>query len=761
MKTARKSASGATAGPMPRPESDRGRPRRSSHLTSLILSGVIAALFVSGVLTEARIPVLTELELSSRDLRFRIRGPLPAGGEVAVVVIDDPSIKAIGRWPWSRKVLARLLLSIHDAGAASVGLDFILSEPEANPEPAAIRNLMDAYEVLGLHTAAVENRAFYEEMAEAVEATDNDRLAAAVLSLAGDVVLAAALGDGGPTPATASGDLARFAYSPMVEVPAYRTFTGLTGPIDAFSAEAASVGFVNVLPDPDGAVRRGALAMGVGDRLFGPLALRTVQVARGLSDDDLRFAGDRFRVGNLEIPTDSNGGFFINYYGAHGAVPTWSAVDLLTGVLPEGALRGKIVFVGGGAMGLGDHWPNPFTGFYWGVETHATVADNLITGRFLRRPDWLRYAEAAFILLAGLAFWMILSRLPLAAGVPLAAGLVAGGLAGSQYLFSAHQLVTLQVLPLGAAVGVSSAVVLVRYFIEGREKRLIKGAFQQYLSTAVVERILRHPEQLALGGEKRDLSVLFSDIRGFTRISEALDPEVLVGFMNRYLTAMTDVVLTEEGTLDKYIGDAIMAFFGAPADQDDHPVRACRTAIRMVEALYGNREKWVRRGLPLVQVGIGINSGPVVVGNMGSDRRFDYTVMGDNVNLASRLEGLTKRYGVKIIASETTRERVGDRFAFRELDVVRVKGRGRPVRIFELLGDTAVTGISHDFIAHFEAGLAAYRSRDWEGAIRRFETVRRIKPEDRPALGFIERCREYLGTPPPPDWDGVWEVREK
>ncbi len=761
MNTARKSAGGATAGPMPRPESGRGRPRRSSHLTSLILSGVIAALFVSGVLTEARIPVLTELELSSRDLRFRIRGPLPAGGEVAVVVIDDPSIKAIGRWPWSRKVLARLLLAIHDAGAASVGLDFILSEPEANPELTSIRTLMDAYEVLGLQTETVESRAFYEEMAEAAEAADNDRLVAAVLSLAGNVVLAAALGDGGEPPRLAGGEPARFAYDPGAGVPAYRTFTGMTGPIDAFSAEASSVGFVNVLPDPDGAVRRGALAMGVGESLYAPLALRTVQVGRGLSDDALRFIGDRLRMGPLEIPTDADGGFWINYYGSHGAIPTWSAADLLTGALPEGALRGKIVFVGGGAVGLGDHWPNPFTGFYWGVETHATVADNLVTGRFLRRPDWLRYAEAALILMAGLIFWAILSRLPLWAGVPLVSGLILGGLAGSQYLFSAHRLVTLQVLPLGAAVGVSAAVVLVRYFVEGREKRLIKGAFQQYLSTAVVERILRHPDQLALGGEKRDLTVMFSDIRGFTRISEALDPEVLVGFMNQYLTSMTDVVLTEEGTLDKYIGDAIMAFFGAPADQADHPVRACRTAIRMVEVLYANRESWVRRGLPLVQVGIGINSGPVVVGNMGSDRRFDYTAMGDNVNLASRLEGLTKRYGVKIIVSETTRERVGDRFAFRELDVVRVKGRGRAVRIFELLGDAAVTGISHDFIVPFEAGLAAYRSRDWEGAIRHFETARRIKPEDRPARGFIERCREYQEAPPPPDWDGIWEAREK
>jgi adenylate cyclase len=304
-------------------------------------------------------------------------------------------------------------------------------------------------------------------------------------------------------------------------------------------------------------------------------------------------------------------------------------------------------------------------------------------------------------------------------------------------------------------------ITVYRYVTEEREKKKVRGAFQYYLTASVVNEILKDPTKLKLGGDKKVLTVMFSDIRGFTSISEKLGPEELVHLLNEYLTAMTDMVFKYDGLLDKYIGDAIMAVFGAPLDQPDHALRACRTGIGMMSELRRLRERWAAEGRPDINIGIGINTGDMVVGNMGSQMRFDYTVMGDSVNLASRLEGTNKEYGTNIIISEFTYESVkGDLFC-RELDAVRVKGKELPVRIFELLGEMKDAAQWRDFVCRFDTGLAKYRAGLWDDAIAAFQGVLELRPADLPAKLYIDRCESLKKYPPGGEWDGVFTMTKK
>jgi len=304
-------------------------------------------------------------------------------------------------------------------------------------------------------------------------------------------------------------------------------------------------------------------------------------------------------------------------------------------------------------------------------------------------------------------------------------------------------------------------ITVYRYVTEEREKKKVRGAFQYYLTASVVNEILKDPSKLKLGGDKKNLSVMFSDIRGFTSISEKLSPEELVRILNEYLTAMTDVVFKYDGLLDKYIGDAIMAVFGAPLDQPDHALRACRTGIEMMSELRRLREKWAAEGRPDINIGVGINTGDMVVGNMGSQMRFDYTVMGDSVNLASRLEGTNKEYGTNIIISEFTHEIIKDELFCRELDAVRVKGKKLPIRIFELLGDRKDAAQWQEFVGRFETGLAKYRTGLWDEAIAAFRGVLDVKPADFPAKLYIDRCEALKEHPPVEEWDGVFTMTKK
>jgi adenylate cyclase len=339
--------------------------------------------------------------------------------------------------------------------------------------------------------------------------------------------------------------------------------------------------------------------------------------------------------------------------------------------------------------------------------------------------------------------------------------LVAAWLALEQGLFIGPRLHLATAMPVGNLALTSFGIIFLGYLTTDREKSRLRGAFQYYLNESVMEQMLRHPEKLKLGGEKRELTVLFSDIRGFTTLSERMQPEALVKFINSYLTPMTQIVFSDGGTLDKYIGDALMAFWGAPVDQPDHALRACRAAVRFSEKLEELKVTWRAHGLPSLDIGVGINSGPMIVGNMGSDIRFDYTVMGDAVNLASRLEGTSKTYGVRLLMSEATYLQVKDAVVARRLGAVRVKGKQVPVRIYELRGMGQPSGPDAEALAAMETALDAYTAQRFADAKAAFQKVLALWPQDPPALRYLEEIAVRENRPPEPNWDGVYTATTK
>ncbi|MBI2370849.1 MAG: CHASE2 domain-containing protein, partial [Deltaproteobacteria bacterium] len=446
----------------------------------------------------------------------------------------------------------------------------------------------------------------------------------------------------------------------------------------------------------------------------------------------------------------------INYAGPQRSFPHYSVADVLAGKVPPEALRDKMVLVGATAIGIYDMRVVPFGGDYPGVEVHANVIDNILHQQYLQRPGWAAAADVAAILLLALALGLLLRRLRPLPGLGLAVAALVLWTYASYFAFTQGYWLS-EVYP-GLSVVLSYlGVTVYRFMGEEREKRVVKEAFQTYVSAAVVDEMLRDPGKLKLGGDKQVLTVLFSDIRGFTPVSERLAPDLLVRLLNEYFTEMTDVIFRQEGLLDKYIGDAVMAVFGAPLPQPDHPARACETALGMVEALRGLHPRWAAEGLPQLRARVGVNTGPMVVGNLGSERRFEYTVVGDSVNLAARLEQLNNVYGTDIIIGEATREAVADRFICRELDLVRVKGKTEQVRVYELLGRQGENGAWRERIALFEAALQAYRQGQWAEALALWEKLLALVPDDTPSQVFAERCRRLLREPPR-SWDPCWDA---
>jgi adenylate cyclase len=451
----------------------------------------------------------------------------------------------------------------------------------------------------------------------------------------------------------------------------------------------------------------------------------------------------------------------INYRGKDHTFPYLSASDVIRGRVPSGEIEDKIVLVGAVATGIYDLRVTPLASVFPGVEVHANIIDNILKGDFIVRPEWASLVDMFSLLLLGFGLGWLFPRLrPVpGAGVMLlvfVAHLYVNTILMVNGGYWLNVIYPSLLIPMGY-LGVS----IYKYIHEEREKRKIKGAFQFYVTPAVVHQMLQDPNALKLGGEKKVLSVLFSDIRGFTSLSESLPPEGLVHLLNEYLTEMTNVVFRHDGTLDKYIGDAVMAIYGAPLPQEDHPERACLSALDMMEDLHKLQTRWAAEGKPAIDIGIGINTGEMVVGNMGSERRFDYTVIGDEVNLASRLEGLNKQYGTHVIISEFTQSLVRDHILCRELDLVRVKGKAKPVRIFEVVGRKDASALDGGWIEIFGEGLLACRSLRWEEAASCFQKVLELCPEDGPAQMYLKRCELLRSSPPPSGWDGVFDWQTK
>jgi adenylate cyclase len=467
------------------------------------------------------------------------------------------------------------------------------------------------------------------------------------------------------------------------------------------------------------------------------------------------------KLGNINIPTDDRGRLLINYPGPAKTFPHYSINDILKGKIPAEKLHNKIVLVGVTATAVYDLRVTPFGNVYPGVEIHASVVDNILHQNFLKYSSLIRFIDIIVIIAFGLIMSLIIVRLRAVKGLIAALIIIAAFVAANIFMFSRYNVWLNIVYPVLTMIVIYLGITIYRYIKEEREKKKIRNAFQYYLTSSVINEMLKDPTKLKLGGDRKDLTVLFSDIRGFTTISEKLTPEELVRLLNEYFTAMTKVVFKYEGLLDKYMGDAIMAVFGAPLDQPDHPQRACFTALGMLDELHRLQKKWQEEGRPVLNIGVGVNTGDMVVGNMGSEMRFNYTVMGDMVNLGSRLEGINKEYGSNIIISEFTYKAVKETMCCRELDWVRVQGKKLPVKIYELLGEKKDESKWKDFIAGFEEGLVLYRSAKWEEAIVSFQKVLTIRPDDEASRIYIERCKNLKEQPPAQPWDGVFTMKTK
>jgi adenylate cyclase len=459
-----------------------------------------------------------------------------------------------------------------------------------------------------------------------------------------------------------------------------------TFPIPPLMAAAASIGHVNMIPEFDGSTRYEALVIESRGYYYPSLAIEAVRVAAGLDPSALTLTfGDSVRLGDIVIPTDARSRVLIDYAGPEGTIPHIPAAEVLQGKGLD-RVKDRAVFIGATAPGLFDLRVTPVSAIMPGVEKHANMAANILDRRFMVRPAWIELVEAAGIVLLPLVLAFVLPAVRPVPSIWITAGLLAALFGAAHYGFRQGMWIPL-VYPSLALLLAFIGITIYRILTEERQRQYTRRAFQQYVSPEVVERIMQNPQALQFGGELRNLTVLFSDIRDFTTFTEKNDPHLVVQMLREYLTHMTTIVIDEGGTLDKYIGDAVMAEFGAPIPYPDHALRGCRAALRMTQEVERLQAKWTAEGKEPFRIGLGVNTGNMVVGNLGSEQLFDYTVIGDEVNLGARLESLNKDYQTTthIIISDATHEAAREAIETRELGEVKVKGKTRPVVIYELL----------------------------------------------------------------------------
>jgi len=740
--------------------------RLANFVKSPIVRWVAGITFLIAVLLIWR-PTFTEfLELKLYDLKFRYRGACPPGPEVVILGIDDDSLKAVGRWPWSRENFSRLLTRVKEAGPKVVAIDVIFAERQETGGLKALKELQEQVSRQGL--ASPELLRLLEQQQHQV---DVDRILAQVVGEAPPTVLGFFFrGVGGKTRILQAESLMEPTFVKASTFNLVRTLDAGPSRIPLMEAEGVELnlpeiteaapgsGYFNMMPDADGTVRWFPMTIKMGPDFFAPMSLVSTKYFLGgppLGITLSRLGVEEVRVGRKVVPVDEFGRLLINYLGPPGMIPTYSALALLEGKLPPEALKGKIVLVGATAVGIYDLRVTPFSGISPGVEIQATVIDNLLRDNFIRIPPLALPLALVLVLALGVLMGLVLRRLSATWGFIFTLWVVIVFVAGDYLLFSRGGLQLELFYPLGEIALVYLGITMQKFLAEEKERLRIRKAFESYVAPTVVSEMLKHPERLRLGGERRELSILFSDIRGFTSLSEDLAPETLVALLHDFLNPMSEIIVRNQGTIDKYIGDAIMALFNAPLETPEHARLACRTALEMTATLAALGREWAAQSRPMIRVGIGINTGVAAVGNMGSDRLFDYTAIGDNVNLASRLEGLNKYYGTDILISEGTARGLNGDFILREVDLVRVKGKMHPLTIFELLGEGTPEPELARFLTVYQEGRALFLDRNFAESARAFTRALELRPQDLPSRNYLELSQKYQETPPPPDWQGV------
>jgi adenylate cyclase len=701
---------------------------------------------------------INRLENLSYDLRLNFTMPNTQDERILIVDIDEKSLASVGRWPWSRNKIALMLDNLFDYYQVSlVGFDIVFAERD---ESSGLKVL----EQLGKQN--LKNDAMYQEMLPGLKTQlDYNNLFAKKIK-GRKVVLGYSFSNDSdrvtgklPPPVFISDSLKAGNY--------FLKNTGYSANLPELQVNAYSAGHFNPDIDQDGVYRRVPILLDYKGAYYDALS---VAMVRGfLGDKPLPLKAGFGSGGNklewlgidiFKIPVDEKATALIPYRGKEGSFKYVPAIDILQKKIKKDELKGGIILVGTRAAGLYDLRSTPVSPIYPGVEIHANMIAGILDQNIKQIPDYVGVLECLLLCMIGLIMTFCLPFINPIKSILLSSFMLLISIGINAWGWYANM-----VLPLASSVLMISMLFAVNmsygFFAEAKIKYHLTGLFGQYVPKELVAEMSKNPENFSIEGESRDMTVLFSDVRGFTTISEGLQPRELTKLMNEYMTPMTHVIQKYRGTIDKYIGDAIMAFWGAPLRDDEHARNAILAALDMQATLDQLRPQFIQKGWPEIRIGVGINSGIMRVGNMGSEFRMAYTVMGDTVNLASRLEGITKQYGVGIIVGETTRNAVSD-IVFRELDRVRVKGKDQPVVIYEPIGlETQVDNSSREELNLFNEALTLYRAMSWDVAERQLLELQKTLPDKYIYKLYLERIHFFRNEPPEPDWDGVFKFTTK
>ncbi|MFL2920778.1 MAG: CHASE2 domain-containing protein [Thalassobaculaceae bacterium] len=685
---------------------------------------------------------------------------------VRILDIDDESLSRIGQWPWPRDVMAEIVARLNELGASAVVFDMVFSQPD-RLSPESLRKMLP-------------KRPEFEAAREGLlQIPDNDELFAQTVD--GAYVVTGFAMTGRKTTETAPAIKAGFAENGDRAAPYLPAYAGAMKVLSNIESKVDGNGALNAIPESDGVYRRIPMFMTLNDKIYPSLVAESLRVAQDASTFIIQAVGASgeegfgetglvsFKVGAVKVPTDENGQIWVRFTGdiPERYVPAWKLLD---GSAPAEKLEGHIVLIGTSAAAMKDLRATPLDPAAAGVSLHAEALETILTGNFLNRPDFAHGLEVVASFLLGLLLIWLLPKWGSVWCAVLTFAAIVGVVGGAWYAFDIYNWLLDPIY--------FSVVILVIYLTQSlliflateAERARVRGAFGMYLSPALVEQLASDPEQLKLGGEMKDISIMFCDVRGFTSISELYDPEGLTQLINKFLTPMTQVIMDRMGTIDKYMGDCIMAFWNAPVDVPTHVAEACNSALTMFEKLEELNTELEQEAVsnnkefrPL-KIGIGLNTGSCCVGNMGSNQRFDYSILGDDVNLCSRLEGQSKGYGVDIVISETTKIAAPE-FATIELDLIQVKGKTVPVRIFALIGNSEVQDSEwfKDMSAVHAELILEYRNQNWKKAKTLVSKAREAAGEKFDGLYdlFEARIEEYKSNPPGLNWDGVFIATDK
>jgi len=729
--------------------------------------------FVGGAAHFYSIPLSKELDAITYDYRLRLTMPRKVDDRIVILDIDEKSLKEEGRWPWSRNRLALLMDQLFDRYKVAVaGFDVVFAEKDESSGLKVLRELE--------HKQLKNVPQFHSVLNRIAPQLEYDQIFADKLKKRNVVLGYYFTNSAGGSKSGVSGALPDPVFPPGTFKGRPIDFTewdGYGGNLPELQRSAASAGHFNPLIDFDGEVRRVPMIAEYNGAYYESLSLAMVRALLGTtkltpgyaagSDSDSGYGGLEWLnvespQGVLRIPVDAEVSTLVPYRGRRGSFPYISIADVLHGRVPIEQLRNKIVLIGTSAPGLLDMRSTPVGTVYPGVEIHANMIAGILGQNLKEKPPYVVGAEVVLQLLIGVALSLLLPLLSPARTTLVTLAVLLLVIFADMAIWQSANLA----LPIANVLMLIAALFAMDmsygYFIETRIKRQITGLFGKYVPGELVDEMIKNPEQVvSMEGESREMTVLFSDVRGFTTISEGMDPKELSLLMNEFLTPLSRVVYQHQGKVDKYMGDCIMAFWGAPLPDPDHARNAILAGIEMQQTLQRLQPHFKERGWPEIHIGVGINTGKVSVGNMGSEVRVAYTVMGDAVNLASRLEGITKQYGAGVIVGENTKEAVPD-FVYRELDHVRVKGKDKPVAIYEPLGlngevDKAVL----EELKMFHQALRMYRKQEWEKAELQIYNLQRMAPESKLYQVYADRIAYFRKQPPAADWDGVFVFETK